>query len=493
MCTVFCSINKSILIFALAVSLFSSTIPNVYSDTIGGGTIEKPASGPKPAYGIGGPNMVLVKNWEFGTNGNIKNITDLNTNFQYHDRFNTWNTGWQYGASTVAPDQADALPGQPVEGKDTAAPVRSFTANSLLTYLVPLNGATTVDPNKINGGCGSFTPKWTLPHAGSLLGQDIVWETRVRYVIPKYYWFALWMEGNNWKGGQGAEFDLVESYGWDGGQFGDNFNGNYWHSNVVDSPNKTDTVDYGAWPSGMRSVGFNAYDPTQYHIWTMRYNRDNSYAFYVDGKIIQSGANYYWTFGHLSDGQPIDMEFMFDATWGNNKVWMDDHTLPAAGLANCYYEFNYSRVYLSNPKPSDAPIGVADGTFKIANATSGLLASAGSINPKSGNGAVTEGADAANPSQQWTITSSGDYYTITSVSDKLNLSVDHISILLMASTAAKSQLWALVKSGNSYKLQNAQSRHLLSVDPKGPTTSGDPLLDQNDANDSSQLWNLTRQ
>ena len=54
-------------------------------ETIGGGTVMTPAVGPAPSYGIGGPGMVLVKNWHFGTDGTIKNYADMSANFLYHD------------------------------------------------------------------------------------------------------------------------------------------------------------------------------------------------------------------------------------------------------------------------------------------------------------------------------------------------------------------------------------------------------------------------
>ena len=156
-------------------------------ETVGGGTLSSPASGPAPSFGIGGSNMVLVKNWHFGADGTIKNITDLNANFVYHDNHNTWNNGWgNYGADTVASDPADALGGQPTEGVGGCPPVRQFMSDSLQTFLVPKDGnyAETMVPDQHNSGCGSFMAKWGLPDGGSLLGRDIVWETRVRYVTP---------------------------------------------------------------------------------------------------------------------------------------------------------------------------------------------------------------------------------------------------------------------------------------------------------------------
>ena len=322
-------------------------------ETIGGGTITSPAVGPAPSYGIGGPNMVLVKNWHFGTGGTIKNYTDMSANFYYHDQFGTIGNGTNYGAVTVAPDAADALYNQPVEGVNSP-PVRQFTADSLQTFLTPLNGATTCDPNLHNAGNGSFMAKWNLPNGGSLLGQDIVWETRVRYVTPPYFWFALWTVGNSWH--NGAEQDLIESFGYDNGGGYTNFDGRYWHSNSVGG---ADTVNYSNWGNAMAAQGIPSYDATQYHTWTWVYKKDNSYAMYVDGILVQSGANYNWTDGATAGGTPVNMDFLFDAGWGHTQVSSVDHTLPASAFAGKYYEFNYSRVYLSAPEaPFNGPHNV---------------------------------------------------------------------------------------------------------------------------------------
>jgi hypothetical protein len=113
----------------------------------------------------------------------------MNKEFVYHDQFNTIGNGSNYGAITLAPDAASAIAGQPVENPDN--PVRQFTAGSVKTTLVPLNGAATVSPTEHNVGNGSFVARWRLPKGGSLLGHDILWETRVRYVTPRYFWFAL--------------------------------------------------------------------------------------------------------------------------------------------------------------------------------------------------------------------------------------------------------------------------------------------------------------
>ena len=329
-------------------------------ETIGGGTVADPAVGPAPSYGIGGPNMVLVKNWHFGTGGTIKNYADMSANFYYHDQFGTINNGGKYGSNMVAPDFADATGGQPIEGKD-CPPVRQFTADSLKTTLAPLHGVTKVQVWNHNTGNGSFMAKWRLPNGGSLLGRDIVWETRVRYVTPPYFWFALWTAGNKWKWdgqAQGAEQDLIESFGYDNG--GDNpdyknFDGRYWHVNTVANPSK-DTVDYGGWGTAMKKMGVQSYDATKYHTWTWLYKKDNTFAMYVDGIKVQSGSNYYWTYGNTAKDEPIDMDFLFDAGWGHNQIGSVNKELPASAFDGKFYEFNYSRVYLSGD-PGPTPKG----------------------------------------------------------------------------------------------------------------------------------------
>jgi hypothetical protein len=312
------------------------------AETIGGGTLASPALGPQPSFNLGGGGFTLVKNWHFGADGTIPNIAVMSQNFQYHDQFGTYNNGnGNYGANIVAPDSTNALSGQPIENVNTSTPVRTFFTDSLQTYLVPLNGATTVTPSSHNAGSGSFQAKWTLPNGGALLGQDIVWETRVRYVTPPYFWFSIWTCGNAWN--NGAEMDLIESFGYNNGGGSTNYNGDYWHSNSV---NGTDASSYANWPTTMASYGITNYDPTQYHIWTLVYYKNNSYVFYVDGIKVQSGPTYYWTEGATSTGPPVNMSFIFDATWGHTKVASVDYPLAASAFSGMYYEWNYSRVYL---------------------------------------------------------------------------------------------------------------------------------------------------
>jgi hypothetical protein len=338
------------LIISLANHCYAQTTKST-PETIGGGTVTDQAVGPAPSFGIGGKNMLLVKNWHFGASGTIKNYTDMSANFLYHDQFGTIGNGANYGALTVAHDAATALPDQPIEDVDSP-PVREVTPDSLKTYLTGLDGATLCKPKSHNAGCGSFMAKWKLPKAGTLPARDIVWETRVRYVTPKYFWFAIWTAGDKWKwdrGAQGAEHDLVESFGYDNGGPFTNFDGRYWHSNTVASPSK-DSVDYADWHKTMAAQGVKKFDPTEYHIWTWQYNHDGTFAMYVDGIKIQSGKDYYWTFGNKAGDEPLDMFLLFDGGWGHTQVGSVNHPLPASEFVGKFYEWNYSRVYLrGNP------------------------------------------------------------------------------------------------------------------------------------------------
>jgi len=322
------------------IILLSSLAANAQQETLGGGSISSPARGPSPAFGIGGTGMILVKNWNFGTSGTVRNYAELNENFQYHDQFGTIGNGTNYGAVMVAPDAANAVRGQPIEG-DACPALRKFTENSLVTLLSPLYGATKVVPTQHNAGCGSFMAKWKLPNGGSLLGHDIVWETRVRFVPPPYFWFAIWTAGNHWS--NGAEQDLVESFGYDNGSGNTNFDGRYWHSNAVSGK---DTTDYGNWGKAMASHAIEKFDPSKYHVWTWLYRKDDSYSMYMDGIEVQSGAGYHWTNGTKASDAPIDMVFLFDAGWGHTQVGSVNHALSASEFSGKYYEWSYSRVYL---------------------------------------------------------------------------------------------------------------------------------------------------
>lgn len=324
------------------------------AQTLGGGTIEDPAQGPPPAFGIGGDGFVLVKNWDFGANGTIKNMADMNANFQYHDHYGLFNNGnGNYGAHTVAPDAANAVPGQPIEG-DGVPTVRQFTPTSLKTFIVPLKGTQTVTPSEHNAGCGSFQARWTLPAAGAPLKQDIIWETRVRYEPPKYFWYSHWIDGPVW---HKVEIDVVESFGYDNGGGATNYDGRYWHSAIGLGTSPKDNeraVSYSpSWKTAMASAGIKNYDASKYHVWTMVYSADNTVTIYVDGVKVQWGS-LNWTVGGAKDAEPMNaVHFLFDATWGHTKVGSVSKSMPASELKGKYFEFDYSRVYLRPAKESD--------------------------------------------------------------------------------------------------------------------------------------------
>ena len=319
--------------------------------TVGGGTLDAPAVGPGPSYGVGGTGFVLVKNWDFGSDGSgtIASYDDLTANFQYHDQFGTIGNGSNYGALIVAPNAQVALQGrnQPVEGRDTGGkPVRAFLPSSMKTCLVPLHGATTCHPQQHNVGCGSFQAKWTLPKGGSRLGMDLLWETRVRCVTPPYFWFAIWTAGNKWD--KGAEIDVVESFGYDNGGGSTNFDGRFWHVGIIGG---RETEPYKNWGATMQKMGVAAFDASQYHTWSLLYKADNSIAVFMDGILVQTGYSH-WTLKTATTGEDLNMSFLFDGTWGHTGLPSVNKPLPATAFDGTYYEWDYSRVYLRPVAPT---------------------------------------------------------------------------------------------------------------------------------------------
>lgn len=315
--------------------------------TIGAGDIAVPATGPAPSPAVGGEGFVLVKNWDFGTGpgSTVTTIDELSEHFQYHDQFGT--IANQYGALIVAPNEKTALAGrkQPVEGAATGGkPLRAFTGESLKTFLVPLNGATECQASKRNVGCGSFQAKWKLPKGGSRLGKDILWETRVRYKTPPYFWFAIWVSGNKWD--KGAEIDVVESFGYDNGGGHTNFDGRFWHVGVVGG---REDDPYKNWQASMKKWGVASFDATAWHTWTMLYKADNTIAVYMDGILVQTGFSH-WTLATKENGEEVDMSFIFDGSWGHTGIASVNKPLPASAFEGTYYEWDYSRVYLRTAK-----------------------------------------------------------------------------------------------------------------------------------------------
>jgi hypothetical protein len=318
-------------------------------ETLGTGNVAEPALGPAPveASRVGGAPFVLVKNWNFGTKGTIRNTNDLIGEFEFHDQFNTIANGTKYGSVTVAPTPETAiyvshelgLPGnkQPVE--DAAWPYREWTPDVLVAHVRPLSPeARQVSVKAHDTGNGSFMAKWKLPTGGRLLGKDLLWETRARIPKPLLgYWFAVWTAGNRWD--EGAEMDVVESFGVPHLQPG----AKCFHVNSVGGD---DHEEFRNWPRGLTKmrVPEAKWDLTQWHTWTWVYLRDDTYKVFYDGHLVQHGK-LHWTYGAKPDAPPIDMRFLFDFSWGHTTVPDMSMSLPASSFP-LTYEIDYSRVYL---------------------------------------------------------------------------------------------------------------------------------------------------
>jgi hypothetical protein len=308
-------------------------------ETVGIGDIASPATGPAPSEAgkVGGAPFTLVKNWNFGSNGTIKNTSQLISEFLFHDEFGTIGNGTNYGAVTVAANAQTALSGQPIE--DPARPTREWTTDVMKAHVRPLSTSqTTVSVSAHNAGCGSIMAKWKLPSGGAHLGKDLLWETRVRMPVPlAAYWFAIWTAGNKWNGG--AEMDVLESFG----------TPNIYPPPAafhVNSVGGTDTIDYSSWPNGLNaaSVPSNRRDLREWHTWTWLYRTNDTYTVYFDGYIVQTGT-LHWTLGGGTGGELIDMNFLFDFGWGHTQIADVNITLPASSFP-LTYEIDYSRVYL---------------------------------------------------------------------------------------------------------------------------------------------------
>jgi hypothetical protein len=302
--------------------------------------------GPAPTYlsKIGGGNFTMVKNWDFGAKGNVKNRADLAKEFMFHDHWGTIANGANYGAVTVAPtvETAIAAPGlglpndrQPIE--DPSRPTWTWDDNAMHAFVRPLSPSqSTVSATKHNLTNGSITTKWALPKGGSLLGNDIVWETRVRMpVATKGYWFALWTAGKQWS--MGAEMDVLESFGT---QY---CPGNAFHVNSVGGVDKT---DYTNWFTGLKTSGVPSASRnlTEWHTFTWVYRKDDTFEVFFDGYSVQKG-NIHWTYTGKKGAAPVDMNFLFDFSWGHTTVNEVKIEMPAANFL-LSYDIDYSRVYI---------------------------------------------------------------------------------------------------------------------------------------------------
>jgi hypothetical protein len=324
---------------------------------------------PTEMSAIGGDTFTLLKNWDFGTTGNITNTADLAQEFTFHDTFNTVTNGTNYGAMMTRPVEAPnfgvwnyadiglntynaaQIPAQPADAEvvDNGR-YRSFTATTMLAQVKPLNtGSTVVGPASThNAGNGSMMAKHFFANGGAQLGLDIVWETRVRIVsAPNGYWFALWTAGPDWDGG--PEMDVVEAFSGNS----PSINGDLWHSTSVNGTNAYPYLS-GAWDTYLNprwGTGFALPNGTQtlrnWHTFTWVYKADNTYVTYVDGRLMQSGA---MNWKVPSSGLPTEMHFLYDFSFGHTGISPNN----AAVISNINstpltYEIDYSRIYTRNP------------------------------------------------------------------------------------------------------------------------------------------------
>lgn len=323
---------------ALLLTLALAAPASAQTPTVGGGNFTQPAIAPPPSVPAAGDGFVAVKNWDFGSQGTIRDSTDLIREFRFHDNFNTYDQGGLYGVKSVAPQASLALRGQPVE--EPGRPFRDFTAQSLRSWLRPLNpDATHVTVEKREVGSGFLMAKFTLPRGGRLLGYDLLWETRVRLNNPvPGYWFAVWAVGNKWD--WGAEMDVVESFGFDNGGGYTNFDARLFHARSVGGRDRNEASSWEKHVPGGRT------DLTQWHTFTWLYRKDDTYTVWFDGVEVQSGT-LLWTLKGKPDGEPLNMNFVFDPAWGHKKVpSVNLKDFPTARFRDTYYEWDYSRIYL---------------------------------------------------------------------------------------------------------------------------------------------------
>lgn len=331
-------------------SRWDPTVVNAGGESVGVGDIMSPALGPEPSRGpeISGAPFILVKNWNFGADGTITDMSDLVAEFQFHDQFGSVTNSDNSGSVTVAPNAQTAtdarglgLPNDRQPLDDASRPYREFTSNTLQTHVRALSSsASSIDASRHDAGNGSFMAKWSLPKGGSHLKQDILWESRVRIAKPvPGFWFSLWSAGNEWD--NGAAMDVVESFGTPNIGPG----ANAFHVNSIGGNDKHPFRD---WISELTGLGVTQTDRdlSEWHVFTWIYLRDDTYQVFYDEYLVQQGT-LLWTQGGTPTGDPLNMSFLFDLGWGHTQVSDVNITLPVTELP-LTYELDYSRVYVRN-------------------------------------------------------------------------------------------------------------------------------------------------
>lgn len=350
--------NSAQLVVSAGAQVVMRVLVSVQNDPISDLTVwqwDSPAAPNEMAH-IGGDSFTLVKNWDFGTSGNVRSYADLNAEFYYHDNFNQISNGsGQYGTVTAATavDQAISVGEAYWTGQQPIDPgnkYREFGATSMIARVQRISGTGTVGPyNVYNGACGSLRSKFWLPAGGADLGKDIVWETRFRFVqkspgvFPGGYWSALWTIGDIWD--SGPEMDVMETW-YD--PSGDLENGDAWHANSVGGEDEKFPWTDSWWPSliasGMPGVAVGGPQSLiNWHTFTWVYKTDNTYQVWVDGYKFQQGV---LPWRVPSSGAPTNMWFMFDfAALHSDIAPMNTYVIPQADLP-LEYELDYSRVWL---------------------------------------------------------------------------------------------------------------------------------------------------
>jgi hypothetical protein len=300
--------------------------------------------GPLEAAQIGGSAFTLIKNWDFGKLDSIRDAAAMSAEFDYHDQFDTIANGANYGAVTVAASAETAINAwnlslpddrQPIE--DPARPYRELTEHTLRTYVRPLSPEQdSAVVAEHSAGSGSFMAKWNMPKAGAALDRDMLWETRARIPKPvQGYWFALWTAGTSWS--RGPEIDVVESFGSPYVRY------NAFHSVAVGGTNGN---DFTSWPLGLDHAGvpYANRDLSEWHTWSLLYRKDDGFAVYFDGYLVQQGQ-IHWRLSGDAQGQLTGLHFLFDLGWGHTGIPELNIALWAEQFP-VIYEIDYSRVYL---------------------------------------------------------------------------------------------------------------------------------------------------
>ena len=278
----------------------------------------------------------------FGTQGNVRNLLELDQIAQYQDVFGTINVGdGKYGCSMIATRPETAVSGQ---AYDNGTRFREFFPDFLLLkadtlYDGPDLSGTYMDFGSGNGWSGQFTWKKMMSAVGSHLGKDLLWEVKFQEENPlRGRWFALWNPGNKWS--WGPEIDMIEAFsGYEGYQYGS------WQSNAIffdGEPGSQDTPyfippDTYQWYVGQHYWGLpdGQEDMRLLHRLTYYHGKDNHFEIWLDGYRIQGGT-YEWYVpdtGSSLYGQVPNMSRQIDVSLLHLEISdMSDFVIPSASL-----------------------------------------------------------------------------------------------------------------------------------------------------------------